>query len=130
MLCRGDIIRIRNSSYEPLIYGQSADCCGLAWHPKHHHHYITVANSGHVCYWNAELRQLIAKCCMGPGIVSKAVAISPKGEHVAIGCGDGSLRVLQLDCSPNLPLSSEARDLSISKKNTFLLRSGRCATRR
>lgn len=106
---RGDIIKIQATSYEPLVYGHTAAVCGVAWHPKKHHCFVSVADDCHVLYWNAELRQLIAKCTMGASVTGRSVAIGPDGLHVAIGCVDGGLRVLLLENAGSLPLSSEAR---------------------
>jgi WD40 repeat protein len=105
---------IQNAAFEPLIYGHAADACGLAWHPLQHHHFATAADSCHVFYWNSDLRQLIAKCSLGIGVAARSVCFSPRGEHIAVGCADGSLRVISMECGAKPPLSEEVPSPSSS----------------
>jgi len=105
-----------NSSYEPLVYGHMADAWGLAWHPRDHHLFATAADSSHVFYWNGRLRQLVAKCSMGPQMRARALCFSPIARHLAVGCADGTLKVLLVDCGSQPPLSEEVRLASASDR--------------
>lgn len=113
-----------DSSYEPLIYSHMASAEGLAWHPTLHHHYATSCDSSHVFYWNASLRQLVAKCSIGRGMRARALAFSPSGAHLAVGCACGTLKVILVDCGALPALSQEvcSRPSEVHKELSMVLR--------
>ncbi|CAG9464667.1 unnamed protein product [Pedinophyceae sp. YPF-701] len=76
----------------PLVDGHRADLHHVAFHPKRGHKYATACESGVVSFWDARRRQLLAK--VNIGLPACAVDFSPNGLHLAIGCGEGSVRVL------------------------------------
>jgi WD40 repeat protein len=55
---------LKGDTYEPLVYGHAAHAWTAAWHPRSHHLVATGADDGTVCLWNAQLRQLIARCSL------------------------------------------------------------------
>lgn len=80
-----------------LIYGHSGDVRGLAVHPLETHVFATASEAGRLFVWNSKSRVLRAKCnVMHPCV---GVGFSPDGQHIAVGCKDGTLVIISY---PNL----------------------------
>ena len=93
--------------YEPLVYGHASDTRGVACHPTQHAQFATACESGHVCLWTGDRRQLIAKCRLGGGVAARCLAFDPAGAVLAVGCGDGGLVIVRVDCGSAPPLSEQ-----------------------
>ena len=80
---------------EVLIYGHTADLYGCCFHPNKPHRFVTVCESSNIFVWNAKKRQLSARCSVKAK--ARMACISPDGQHLAVGCAGGRMRVLMTD---------------------------------
>ena len=76
----------------PVAYGHSGEVRGLAVHPTEPHIFATASEAGRLFLWNAKLKMLKAKCTLHHPAVGAGVL--PDGKHVAVGCKDGTLMIL------------------------------------
>eukprot|EP00873_Tetraselmis_striata_P042208 jgi/Tetstr1/462472/TSEL_007468.t1 len=87
-----DIFEVDNDP-EMLIEGHSADVYGLSMSPSHPHIFATAAESSKVGIWDISRRRNIR--LIETARIARSVAWSPNGGHLAIGCKDGGLQVLE-----------------------------------
>jgi len=80
---------------EVLIYGHTADLYGCCFHPNKPHRFVTVCESSSIFVWNAKKRQLSARCSVQAK--ARMACISPNGQHLAVGCAGGRMRVLLME---------------------------------
>ena len=76
----------------PMAYGHSGDVRALAVHPTEKHIFATGSEAGRLHIWNAKLKMLKAKVNLHHPAVG--CGFSPDGKHVAVGCKDGCLLIL------------------------------------
>ncbi|KAG2487374.1 hypothetical protein HYH03_013944 [Edaphochlamys debaryana] len=79
---------------EVLVYGQQADLYGLATNPAFPHVYATCCDSDKVTVWSSATRKPVRIVSMG-GLVARSCAFSPDGQQLAVGCGNGGVKVLE-----------------------------------
>ena len=76
----------------PMLYGHSGEVRGLAVHPMEPHIFATGSEAGRLFIWNLKLRMLKAKCNVHHP--ATGCGFSPDGRHIAVGCKDGTLLIL------------------------------------
>ena len=76
----------------PMLYGHSGEVRGLAVHPTEPHIFATGSEAGRLFIWNLKLRMLKAKCNVHHP--ATGCGFSPDGRHIAVGCKDGTLLIL------------------------------------
>lgn len=88
---RSDIWEI-DETPEVLIYGHSADLYGVAWDPTNPTVFATAAEGENVFVWCAARRRLLRMVALGNK--GRCLHFSPDGAHLAVGCKNGGLHVL------------------------------------
>lgn len=117
-----EIHLVSGAEHKPLIYAHAAHAYACAWNPKHQHQYVTSSKEGVLCLWNAELRQIIAKCALTPRTPARSLCFSPGGRHLAVGCGDNSLKVLLAECPGEPPMSSHVFSACVAAEPISVVR--------
>ena len=80
------------SSSRVLVNGHSSDLYSVAWSPTEAATYATASEGETVNVWCAERRVL--KRAVSLGNKARSVAFSPDGAHLAVGCVNGGVHVL------------------------------------
>jgi len=87
-----EVVRSRGDEPVSLVDGSVGDISGVCWLPKRPTRFATASADGMVQIFCAAKRQLVAK--VGLGLPATCVDFSPDGLTMAVGCIDGTLRVL------------------------------------
>lgn len=119
---RCEIHLVSGSEHKPLIYAHASHAYACAWNPKHLHQYVTSSKEGVICLWNAELRQIIAMCALNPRTPARSLCFSPDARHLAVGCGDNSLKVMSVECPGEPPLSTQIFSATIAAEPLSVVR--------
>jgi WD40 repeat protein len=82
----------RASSSRVLVNGHSSDLYSVAWSPTEAATYATASEGETVNVWCADSRVL--KRAVSLGNKARSLAFSPSGAHLAVGCVNGGVHVL------------------------------------